>query len=192
MQNALVSLALSGLGRDALKVAAALLLAVMIALGFTIASLAALLGAPVAALTGRSPTQPTSISVGSAQYVVVEIARSQIGKPYVWGGASPSTSFDCSGLVQWAYRQIDIVLPRTAQQQFNATARLASDQLQPGDLVFFARTNPSSVEFITHVGIYAGSGQMVNAPTEGDVVREISVFTGFWGAHYAGAGRVRR
>ncbi len=192
MQNALVSLALSGLGRDALKVAAALALAVMIAIAVTVASLATLLGAPTAALTGRSPAQPAQASVGSAQSVVVDIARSQIGKPYILGGASPSTSFDCSGLVQWVYRQIDIVLPRTAQQQFNATDRIASDQLQPGDLVFFARTNPSSVEFITHVGIYAGSGQMVNAPTEGDVVREMPVFTGFWGAHYAGAGRVRR
>ena len=192
MQNALVSLALSGLGREALKVAAALVLAVMIAIAFTIASLATLLGAPAAALTLRSPAQAAQISVGSASSVVVKIARSQIGKPYVWGGASPSTSFDCSGLVQWVYRQIGVVLPRTAQQQFAVTARLAPDQLQPGDLVFFARTNPSSVEFVTHIGIYAGSGQMVNAPTEGDVVREVSVFTGFWGAHYAGAGRVGR
>src|SRR5690606_18218088 len=83
---------------------------------------------------------------------VVQLAASQIGKPYVWGGASPETSFDCSGLVQWTYRQIGISVPRTAQQQFNATVRLTPEQLQSGDLVFFANTYPS-VEPITHVGI---------------------------------------
>jgi cell wall-associated NlpC family hydrolase len=120
----------------------------------------------------------------------VALARAQIGRPYVWGGASPQTSFDCSGLVQWVYGQVGVRLPRTAQQQFNATARVGRDDLQPGDLVFFTRTYPSS-EPITHVGIYVGNGRMVNAPTVGDVVREMPVFTGFWGAHYAGAGRVR-
>lgn len=121
---------------------------------------------------------------------VVQLAASQFGKPYVWGGASPETSFDCSGLVQWAYRQIGITLPRTAQQQFDATVRLTPEQLQPGDLVFFANTYPS-VEPITHVGIYIGNGRMINAPTTGDVIREMPVFTGYWGDHYAGAGRVR-
>ncbi len=91
--------------------------------------------------------------------------------------------------MQWVYGQIGVSLPRTAQQQFDATVRLTPDQLRPGDLVFFAGTYPSS-EWITHVGIYVGNGQMVNAPTEGDVVSVMPVFTGFWGAHYAGAGRV--
>jgi hypothetical protein len=121
---------------------------------------------------------------------VVDLARSQIGRPYVWGGASPATSFDCSGLVQWAYRQVGVSLPRTAQQQYDATARLRPDQLRPGDLVFFANTYPSH-EWVTHVGLYVGNGRMVNAPTRGDVIREMDVFTGFWGAHYTGGGRVR-
>ena len=122
---------------------------------------------------------------------VPALARAQIGKPYVWGGASPQTSFDCSGLVQWVYGQAGVRLPRTAQQQFNSTARIGRNDLQPGDLVFFTRTYPSH-EPITHVGIYVGGGRMVNATTPGDVVREMPVFSGFWGAHYAGAGRVRR
>ena len=82
-------------------------------------------------------------------------------------------------------------LPRTAQQQYDATARVARDQLQPGDLVFFANTYPSA-EPITHVGIYVGDGRMINAPTRATSIREMPVFTGFWGAHYAGAGRVGR
>ena len=119
---------------------------------------------------------------------VVDVARAQTGMPYVWGGASPATSFDCSGLVQWSYRQVGVGLPRTAQQQFDATVRIPDDALQPGDLVFFAHTYPSG-EPITHVGIYVGDGRMLNAPSEGDVVREMEVFRGFWGSHYAGAGR---
>jgi cell wall-associated NlpC family hydrolase len=131
------------------------------------------------------------LAPGAPDAQVVDVARAQIGKPYVWGGASPQTSFDCSGLVQWAYRQLGVALPRTAQQQYGATARLTPDQLQPGDLVFFRNTYPSA-EPITHVGIYVGNGRMINAPTQGDVIREMPVFTGYWGAHYAGAGRVRR
>jgi cell wall-associated NlpC family hydrolase len=130
------------------------------------------------------------LSPGAPAPQVIDLARAQIGKPYVWGGASPQTSFDCSGLVQWAYRQVGVQLPRTAQQQYHATTRLPRHELQPGDLVFFAHTYPSP-EPITHVGIYVGHGRMINAPTRGDVIREMPVFTGFWGAHYAGAGRVR-
>jgi len=131
------------------------------------------------------------LSPGAPTNQIIDLARAQIGKPYAWGGASPQTSFDCSGLVQWVYRQLGVQLPRTAQQQYDAIPRIPREQLQPGDLVFFARTYPSH-EPITHVGIYVGHGRMINAPTQGDVIREMDVFSGFWGAHYAGAGRVRR
>jgi cell wall-associated NlpC family hydrolase len=121
---------------------------------------------------------------------VLDVARAQTGMPYVWGGASPATSFDCSGLVQWSFRQVGVELPRTAQQQWNATARVPDEDLRPGDLVFFANTyKVDPAEPITHVGIYVGNGRMLNAPSEGDVVREMDVFVGFWGGHYAGAGR---
>jgi len=127
---------------------------------------------------------------GAPSSRVVDLARAQIGQPYVWGGASPATSFDCSGLVQWSYAQIGVRLPRTAQEQFDAAMRIGPAELRPGDLVFF-HTYPSA-EPITHVGIYVGNGQMINAPGDGDVVREMEVFSGYWGAHYAGAGRVWR
>ena len=134
-----------------------------------------------------APGAPT----GGPHPQVVDLARSYIGMPYVWGGASPQTSFDCSGLVQWVFRQTGVGVPRTAQQQYDATERISPDQLQPGDLVFFAQTYPSP-EWITHVGIYAGNGMMVNATAQGDAVREMPVFTGYWLSKYAGAGRVRR
>ena len=192
MQNALVSLVLSGLGGDALKVGAGLALAVVLALAFAVASLAAVFVAPAGLSTALPASGAGRVISGSPSPLVVEIARTQVGKPYVWGGAWPEIGFDCSGLVQWAHRQVGIALPRTAQQQFNATARISPEQIRPGDLVFFAYTNPLSVDPVTHVGIYVGHGWMVNAPDDGDVVREMPVFTGFWGAHYAGAGRVRR
>jgi cell wall-associated NlpC family hydrolase len=121
----------------------------------------------------------------------VALARQYLGWPYAWGGASPATSFDCSGLVQWVYGQLGVALPRTAQAQYDATDRVAESDLRPGDLVFFAQTYPDPAEWITHVGIYVGSGIMINAPQEGDVIKEVPAFDGFWGAHYAGAGRVR-
>jgi hypothetical protein len=170
MHQALLSLALSGLGRDALKVAAGLVLAIVIVLAFTISSVIVVIEVASMALLGAVPLPG-------------------LGMPYVWGGASPQTSFDCSGLVQWVYAQVGIDLPRTAQEQYDATVRVQPDQLQPGDTVYFANTYPSNVP-ITHVGIYLGNGLMIDAPTEGEVVQIASVFTGYWGAHYAGAGRV--
>jgi len=120
---------------------------------------------------------------------LLDLAKAQIGRPYVWGGTSPS-GFDCSGLVQWVYSRVGIALPRTAQQQFDATDRVPEDQLRPGDLVFFQSTYPS-VDRITHVGIYVGYDLMLNAPAEGDVVRQMPLSSPFWAAHYAGGGRVR-
>jgi cell wall-associated NlpC family hydrolase len=84
---------------------------------------------------------------------------------------------------------VGINLPRTAQAQFDATTRLSPGELQPGDLAFFSGTYPSS-DFITHVGIYEGDGQMVNAANPNDGVQEVPVFTGYWLDHYAGGGRV--
>jgi cell wall-associated NlpC family hydrolase len=119
----------------------------------------------------------------------VEVARRYLGVPYVFGGSDPTVGLDCSGLVQLVFRQLGIGLPRTAQQQFDATPRIPRDQLQPGDLVFFARTYADPHDWITHVGIYIGNGQQINAPTEGQVVSIQPVFTGFWGDHFVSGGR---
>src|SRR5207244_8712972 len=122
---------------------------------------------------------------------LVEVARRYLGVPYVFGGSNPATGLDCSGLVQLVFRQVGISLPRTAQLQYEATARVPQDQVQPGDLVFFARTYADPRDWITHVGIYLGGGLQINAPTEGQVVSIQPVFSGFWGAHYASGGRAR-
>jgi hypothetical protein len=120
---------------------------------------------------------------------VVELARSQIGMPYVYGGESPQTGFDCSGLVQWVYAQIGINLPRTAQAQYDATQRVARDALAPGDLVFYSICCQQP-DWVTHVGIYVGNGMMIDAPYPGAYVRMESIDTPYWQSHWAGAGRV--
>ncbi|MBV9357860.1 MAG: C40 family peptidase [Chloroflexi bacterium] len=121
--------------------------------------------------------------------LVVDLARSWLGVRYVWGGASRA-GIDCSGLVMVVYAAFGIRLDHNAQLQWNETARISDADLRPGDLVFFAQTYFDPSERITHVGIYEGGGLMINAPDDGDVVREIPVFSGFFGAHYAGGGRV--
>src|SRR5205814_6967013 len=135
--------------------------------------------------TGPTPVAGLPTPIGTAP---VEIARRYLGVPYVFGGSNPATGLDCSGLVQLVFRQVGVVLPRTAQLQYAATTRIPRDQLEPGDLVFFARTYADSYDWITHVGIYIGGGMQINAPTDGQVVSVQPVFSGFWGAHLDSGG----
>lgn len=90
-------------------------------------------------------------------------AYAKLGSPYVWGAAGPD-AFDCSGLVQAAYRSAGISLPRTTYAQINAGRRVSRSELQPGDLVFF-------YSGISHVGIYVGGGQIIHAPNPSAPVR---------------------
>lgn len=142
---------------------------------------------PTAARAADLP--PVGAPHGEAS--AVDAARRYLGVPYLFGGTNPAVGLDCSGLVQLVYRQIGLNLPRTAQQQYDATRRVAHDDLQPGDLVFFARTYADPHDWITHVGIYIGGGLQINAPTEGQVVSVQPVFSGYWGEHFASGGRLR-
>lgn len=112
-------------------------------------------------------TGETSAGVPTAvQAAAVAYAESQIGTPYVWGGASPQTGFDCSGLVVWAYGLAGVVVPRVANNQWQDEPHVAMDELVPGDLVFFGTGN-----YADHVGIYVGDAAMVDAPYTGADVR---------------------
>ena len=113
-------------------------------------------------------TQAQTVAAGTAPGIAVDWALAQVGTPYVWGGETPGVGFDCSGLVQAAYKVAGITLPRVAQDQYDATTKLGpGDPLEPGDLVFFG----GSTSDVTHVGIYIGNGQMVDAPYTGADVR---------------------
>ena len=112
-------------------------------------------------------TSETSAGVPTAvQAAAVSYAESQIGTPYVWGGTSPKTGFDCSGLVVWAYGLAGVVVPRVANDQWQDEPHVVMNQLVPGDLVFFG-----SGSYAEHVGIYIGNGAMVDAPYTGADVR---------------------
>jgi cell wall-associated NlpC family hydrolase len=113
----------------------------------------------------------------------VAAARTQAGKPYALGGVGPS-SFDCSGLTQWAMARVGIQLPRTSFQQASAGVHVDRAAIQAGDLVFFDANGPGA----SHVGIATGPTTAISATSHG--VREHSTVGPYWGAHYYGARRV--
>jgi cell wall-associated NlpC family hydrolase len=96
-------------------------------------------------------------------------ASTRLGLPYVWGATGPG-SFDCSGLMLWAYAQAGIQLPRTSRAQYAGLPHVSLDQLAPGDLVFYATDvrNPATIH---HVGMYVGNGLSLYAPRTGSVVK---------------------
>jgi cell wall-associated NlpC family hydrolase len=103
-------------------------------------------------------------NVPAARYGhVVGIALQYLGIPYVWGGSSPSTGFDCSGFTSYVFAQIGVYLPHHAASQYSMGTPVPYDQLAPGDLVFFSG--------LGHVGLYMGDGLFVHAPHTGDVVK---------------------
>ena len=103
------------------------------------------------------------------------VAKKYLGVPYLWGGTTPA-GFDCSGLVQYAYAQVGVSLPRTSREQFHVGTYIPPgrlDLLGPGDLVFFGYHGDA--DQIHHVGMYVGGGDFINAPQTGDVVRIASL-----------------
>ena len=113
----------------------------------------------------------TAPGVPAALSAAIWAASLQVGVPYVWGGETPLSSgtgagFDCSGLVQWAYGQAGIALPRTAEDQYQATTPVPASLVQPGDLVFWNDGTTS----VQHVAIYVGDGIVLEAPSTGSVV----------------------
>ena len=122
---------------------------------------------------------------GAAQGGIVGTARSRLGCAYRMGASGP-TVFDCSGFTSWVYSKNGKSLPRTAAAQYSGTARVSKEGLTPGDLVFFAGTYKSG---ISHVGIYIGGGQFIHAANSKTGVTISSLNSGYYSAHYAGAGR---
>lgn len=113
-------------------------------------------------------------------------AYKYIGKAYVFGGSDPNTGFDCSGFTKWCFAKAGIQLPRTAQDQYNATTHIGIEQAQPGDLVFFTGTYDTS-DYITHVEIYVGNHTSIGA---GDPIREHNLDGTYYKNHFVCFGRV--
>jgi peptidoglycan DL-endopeptidase CwlO len=126
--------------------------------------------------TGSYPN--ITVAGDSVGVQALRYALTRIGDPYVWGAAGPS-SFDCSGLVVWAYAQIGISLEHFTGDLWNEGEHISRSELEPGDLVFFYPD-------IGHVGIYVGDGMMVDAPTFG---QDVQVQPVMWNV-YVGAVRI--
>ncbi|MEU2908808.1 NlpC/P60 family protein [Streptomyces massasporeus] len=113
--------------------------------------------------TLSAPGSASSQAPNSRAAAAVSYAYQKLGSPYVWGATGPN-AFDCSGLVQAAYRAAGVSLPRTTYSQIAAGRRVSRSELLPGDLVFFYAG-------ISHVGIYVGNGRMIHAPNSSAPVR---------------------
>ncbi|MFE1437963.1 NlpC/P60 family protein [Streptomyces sp. NPDC058739] len=116
--------------------------------------------------TPSTPAPDTSTSTKGDK--AVAFARTQIGKPYVWGATGPD-SYDCSGLTGAAWKAAGVTLPRTTWDQVNAGTTVSLTDARPGDLVFF-------YDDLSHVGLYIGNGMMIHAPKPGAYVREESIY----------------
>ena len=139
-------------------------------------------GVPVPGGIGISASTPEGSTVAPPNIHggVVGIAMQYLGVPYVWGGSTPR-GFDCSGLVSYVFAQIGVSVPHSSYSQFGMGTAISINDLQPGDLVFFAGAS--------HVGIYIGGGQFIHAPHTGDVVK-ISSLSGYYSSNFAGARRI--
>ena len=115
---------------------------------------------------------------------IVKTAKQYIGVPYRWGGESPRTGFDCSGLTMVVYRLNGLELPRSSRQQWRAGTAVRRNQLAKGDLVFFATSGGRTV---SHVGIYAGNDRFVHAPRRGEKIRISSLSGKYYKVRYVGA-----
>ena len=149
---------------------------------------AAAVNVPVQTTIAAAPVAP----VASSSSTAARLALRYVGYRYVWGGSSPR-GFDCSGLVQYVYRQLGVRLPRKASLQYSQTRgqRLRSlSSLAPGDLVFFVRT--TRARGITHVGLYVGNGMMVTANSPRMGVQRVNVNGKYWRTRFAGGVRPYR
>ena len=129
------------------------------------------------------PADPDAINA------VLMRAIGLVGTPYRYGGNTPESGFDCSGLVNYVYRDVlDVRLPRTSKDLAAMQGpRIAAERLTPGDLVFFGDKGE-----VSHVGIYVGEGRFVHAPRTGGTVRLDRLDGAWWRDHYTGAKRVLR
>ena len=131
------------------------------------------------------PTTEPQSGAGKARGPVAELALSMVGTPYRYGGADPTTGFDCSGLVYYTFTKNGHDVPRTSQAQFAAARQITLAEAAAGDLLFFR-----DQEKLSHVGIYLGDGEFVHAPSSGDSVRVARIDPPYYQTHLIAVGRL--
>ena len=147
---------------------------------------------------GHTPTQPPVLELPefhtkSARYALrrpkpslgqraARIALQAVGVPYRWGGASPASGFDCSGLIFWAYGRLGIEVPHSSYALYDRGRRVPRSRMKAGDLLFFSG--------LGHVGLYLGRGRMVHAPRSGRLVEVVDLDRSNYGLRLVGARRI--
>ena len=130
----------------------------------------------------RPDARPPIARPPSKGELAVRVALGAVGVPYRWGGESPASGFDCSGLVRWSYGRIGIDLPHNSYALYGEGRRVSTDAMESGDLLFF--------EGLGHVGLYVGRGRMVHAPQTGRNVEVVSLAGSTYGRRLIGARRI--
>ncbi|OBS10504.1 C40 family peptidase [Acidihalobacter prosperus] len=134
------------------------------------------------------PAEPVTAGQSDRQHLI-RLLHGVVGTPYRYGGASPHTGFDCSGLIYWASRHAGYRgVPRTVREQYRQLRRVPLDRLRPGDILFF-RFHPGPP---THDGVYIGRGRFIHAPATGDRVSIARLDSRFWSRHLIAAARLPR
>lgn len=146
----------------------------------------------VAAKTAKpvSIAEAHKVRVQKAQQTALTKLMGQIGKPYRWGGSSPRTGFDCSGLIYYAYKDlVKFRIPRTANEMYHLrdASPVNVRELENGDLVFFRTQGRGTAD---HVGVYVGNGKFIQSPRSGRDIEITSLSEDYWQRHYVGARRV--
>lgn len=146
---------------------------------------------PVPSADTRPPTRDPRRPILRPQssfdgYIIAGTALRLRGTPYRLGGADPENGFDCSGLVQYVYSQYGIAVPRDVRSQYRATRKINDDDIEPGDLLFFATEGDD----VSHVAIAISSNQFVHSPNSSGVIRVETRKSDYWAPRYLGARRV--
>jgi cell wall-associated NlpC family hydrolase len=110
------------------------------------------------------------------------LALRMVGTPYRWGGESPESGFDCSGLVRWAYGRVGVDLPHNSNALYGVGLPVSRARLETGDVLFFTG--------LGHVGLYLGGGRMVHAPYSGKTVELVNIRASHYGTRLVGARRM--
>jgi len=129
-----------------------------------------------------SSTKISKLKVNS----IIKNAKEMLGVSYYYGGISPKTGFDCSGLVYYLHKKQGIKLPRTTKGQLQRVRKIRKSALRPGDLVFFAINKRK----VSHVGIYLGDNKFIHSPSTGKSVKITSMTSNYWRSRFVTGGRI--
>ena len=168
------------------RIARSFATAAMVAVALAAAP-AALAQSPASARSFAASAAETAGKVWSGAQDVAIYALGMIGVDYKFGGNTPESGLDCSGLVRYVFQQVTgFTLPRTSKEMSGLGAKVAVDDLKPGDLVFF---NTRRFQF-SHVGIYLGDNRFIHAPSAGAEVEIAKLSESYWQKHFNGARRL--